>query len=195
VPETAVTVWWNRSDREQASVSSSASFSLRPLRDAVVSAGSRGALLHDPHYAYSWEDLHEIANSIADWDGEDGAPPTAGSLSWAARIIARTQEIVPAPEVSSLENGTVLLLWKMSGGFFSVEIGDDKYGLIGLRDGFPSVRMNGQAADLIASIPAPRSAVRSVDSSASDWRRVVTTRVSGMRSRLDVSGSSYVHTF
>lgn len=177
------------------SISSHASFSLRPVGDAMFSSRPVPAAPRDPHYAYSWEDLSDIdvAASTGKWDSQDGAPPTSSSISWTARIMALLQEM-PAPEVSALENGTMLLLWKVSDGFLSVEIGDNKYGLIALREGLPSVRMNGETVDLVASLPDRRRSGDCINSSVSNLWTAIESRVSGLRGRLDVSGSLHVLT-
>ena len=175
------------------SLSSRASFSLRPRGNAMFSSRAPQAIPRDPHYSYSWEDLHDIAASTEAWDSHDGAPPTPRSISWAAKVMSLFHEM-PAPEVSSLENGTMLLLWKVSDGFLSVEIGDDKYGLIALREGLPSVRMNGETVDLVASLPDRRRSSNYVDGSISAGWTAIESHVSSLRGRLDARNSLHAIT-
>jgi hypothetical protein len=106
----------------------------------------------DPNFKYSWDDLEQLRGSLDAWDPDDGAQPSASSLRLAFELLTLIQPIASAPEVSSLENGTVLLLWKFTRGYMSIELGTTTFGLIAMRPGFPTVHTNGDANDLIASL-------------------------------------------
>jgi hypothetical protein len=113
-------------------------------------------LRFDPNFKYSWDDLAQLGDTLGFWDPEDGIEPTAASIEQARALLVRVQTIATAPEISSLENGTILLLWKFDRGYFSIELGSSTFGLIAMRPGFPTLRINGDIEDLLASLrPAP----------------------------------------
>lgn len=128
-------------------------------------------------YEYVLEDLEDLAveASAADWPGP-GLPPSIEAVRSAHAVIRETAEVFPAPEVTARETGTVLLLWHAPGGFLSIEVGDSKFGLVGARDGLPSLRVNGEIAEIRDFLPhrpaSPATSVR--ESSASFARRAIT---------------------
>lgn len=103
-------------------------------------------------YSYVWEDLSEIASSIETWS-DDGLAPSAGAIRAAVQVIRQTESFYPAPEITALDNGTLLIFWHAERGYLSLELGSDQFGLLGTREGFPSLRKNGDSAALLAALP------------------------------------------
>lgn len=115
-------------------------------------ASHRPTTVQQPAYDYAWEDLRELQEMAGAWD-EEGLAPSQEALVWAGAVLSRTMGAFPPPEVTSRESGTVLLLWRMTTGFLSIEIGAEQFGLIGYREGYPSLRSNGRTNELLSYVP------------------------------------------
>jgi hypothetical protein len=133
---------------------------------------SRSGLRRE-EYRFVVEDLADIASAVSDWD-EDGLPPSAEAVRGAMQVLTRTAEVLPAPEISALPNGTLLMLWHGRAGFMSLELGASEYGLLVTADGKPSIRRNGTSEELQASLPAPWTVVPVSSNDFSDYSLLAT---------------------
>jgi hypothetical protein len=115
-------------------------------------AKGRSTAVASYDYSYALEDLVDLMRESTDWT-EEGLPPSPEALRCAVRVIADVAGAFPPPEVTSRENGTVLLLWHDDRGFISIEIGEREFGLVSSRQGFPSLYINDNNRDLVRQIP------------------------------------------
>lgn len=107
-------------------------------------------------YQYVWEDLVEIAASAQDWpDGE--IPPSQSAIRSVSDVISQTADVLPPPEITARETGTILILWPAPEGFMSLEVGTETFGLLGSRHGYPSLRVNGALTELQRYLPHRRT--------------------------------------
>jgi hypothetical protein len=126
----------------------------------VDASGQSTPDLSAEEYRFVWEDLQDIAATVANWD-QPGLPPSAETIGNALSVLTGTMGALPAPEISALENGTLLMLWYGRRGFMSLELGASEYGFVITSEGRQSIRRNGQTDELKDILPAPWRATSS----------------------------------
>lgn len=105
-------------------------------------------------YRYVMEDVADLYEAAAHpADDDDELPPSRHALGYATQVISQIIGAYPPPEVTARESGTILLLWHDEHGFVSIEIGDEEFGLVGSRVGYPSVYINDRNEHLRSQIP------------------------------------------
>lgn len=121
----------------------------------VVRTSKIPAQTPDTGFAFAFEDLQEIFEAAEHWEesGEHGLPPAISALTYAREVLTSVAGLFPAPEITTREHGTILMLWHDDSGFISIEIGGSEFGLISAKSGYPSVRINGMNNDLMNQIP------------------------------------------
>lgn len=104
-------------------------------------------LVHsDPTKLQSWNELKDYEESDDFADGD--IKPSAIAFENAKRVLRWISAKYPEPEISTMENGTILLLWRRATDYMTVEIGDRSYGLIAKASGSPTVLLNGGTSEL-----------------------------------------------
>jgi hypothetical protein len=74
--------------------------------------------------------LTVVGSLTDDWDGAGALAPTEDIVGTVRRVLHLFENIVPDPEVTANENGTVTIEWDHGANFASVEIGATSFAFI-----------------------------------------------------------------
>lgn len=114
--------------------------------------------------------LDEIESLEDNWDGEGSLAPTAEIVDATRRIVQATSGILPRPEITPNDNGTITIEWRAQADYASLEVGSTSFAFMMQFDRTRTRFLNGRLGDLDASMAVE------VDD-ALFWRRPISMTV------------------
>jgi hypothetical protein len=75
----------------------------------------------------------------------EGIEVSGGTVTAALWAMHEAHRLLPPPDVSVMENGTILLFWLTRLGFVNLEVGESEFGVIARAEGRQSFRLNAPA--------------------------------------------------
>jgi len=100
------------------------------------------------------EDLSEIEGLSNDWDGDGSLAPTQAIVDVTRRIVRSISEILPRPDITPNDNGTITIEWRSQDDYASLEVGATSFAFMMKFDRDKTRFLNGLVDELNVSMAA-----------------------------------------